>query len=328
MDDFRGRLAVLSGAGSGMGRALAIQLAREGCHLGLCDIDADSLAGTEARCREANPAVQVTAVSCDVAEEAQLQAFRKQLETEQPRAEMALLVNNAGVSGGGSFVLDAREEWDRTFSICWSGVYFMTRTFLPLLLEAKDGHVVNMSSALGLRAVLGGHVPHTAYSVAKFAVRGFSEALIHDFRFNAPHLKVSMVLPGTIGTGIMRNSLAVLGHNQPADWTAEEVAAARRRWDIAGSIDHSAMDDDAVRVAGEREIEAMSGAGITAEAAAEIILDGVKADRWRILVGPDVETLDACVNEDPEAAYEPDFLLRWRDATAALMAERGGKPRA
>ncbi|MEM8769689.1 MAG: SDR family NAD(P)-dependent oxidoreductase [Pseudomonadota bacterium] len=324
MKDFRGRLAVLSGAGSGMGRALALQLAGEGCHLGLCDINADALAETAARCRSENSSVQLTTAACDVAEEAELQDFRQKLESEQPETELALLINNAGVSGGGSFVLDSRAEWERTFAICWSGVYLMTRTFLPALLKAEEGHVVNMSSALGLRAVLGGHVPHTAYSVAKFAVRGFSEALIHDFRFNAPHLKVSMVLPGTIGTGIMSNSLAVLGHNQPTDWTTEEVAAARRRWDIAGSIDHSTMDDDAVRAAGVREIEAMSGAGISAEEAAEIILDGVRNDRWRILVGPDVESLDACVNEAPEAAYDPDFVLRWREANAALMAEREG----
>ncbi len=294
----------------------------------MCDINADSLAETAGLCQEENPAVQLTTMPCDVSQETQLQAFRAQLERAQPEVEMALLINNAGVSGGGSFVLDDREEWDRTFAICWSGVYLMTRTFLPRLLKAKDGHVVNMSSALGLRAVLGGHVPHTAYSVAKFAVRGFSEALIHDFRFNAPHLKVSMVLPGTIGTGIMSNSLAVLGHNQPPEWTTEEVAAARRRWDIAGSIDHSTMDDEAVRAAGAREIEAMSAAGISAEEAAEIILGGVRNDRWRILVGPDVETLDACVNEAPEAAYDPDFVLRWREATLALMAEREAEPRA
>ena len=102
-----------------------------------------------------------------------------------------------------------------------------------MLLRSRAGHIVNMSSANGLRAVLGGHVPHTAYSAAKFAVRGFSEALIHDFRFNAPHLAVSVVMPGHVGSEIMTNSARVLGQPAPkvdAAAAREQVIERWRDW--------------------------------------------------------------------------------------------------
>jgi len=117
-----------------------------------------------------------------------------------------LLFNNAGIGGGGSFVTDDRSEWERTFGIDWGGVYYCTRAFLPMLLRADEGHVVNTSSLNGLWASIGPTIPHTAYSAAKFAIRGFTEALITDFRVNAPHLRGSVVMPGHIGTSIVINS--------------------------------------------------------------------------------------------------------------------------
>lgn len=174
--------------------------------------------------------------------------------------------------------------------------------------------VVTGAGANGLRAVLGGHVPHTAYSAAKFAVRGFSEALIHDFRFNAPHLSVSVVFPGHIGTEIMANSAAVLGHNPPANWTREEIAAARRRWTISGRPEVQDLNDDQIRAEGEAEIERMRELGLSPAEAARLILRGVRDGTWRILVGSDTETLDALVRQSPDTAYDPDFVDRWRGA--------------
>ena len=101
---------------------------------------------------------------------------------------------------------NSRDEWERTFNICWGGVYNCTRAFLPMLQNAEEGHIVNTSSINGFWASVGPRIPHTAYSAAKFAVKGFSEALITDLRINAPHIKCSVVMPGQIGTSIRANT--------------------------------------------------------------------------------------------------------------------------
>ena len=322
MREFKGGVAVVTGAGSGIGRALAVRLAAAGSHLALCDISEQTLEETAALCQEADPTLSICRQVCDVANEAEVLAFAEWVRAAQEAEHVDLLINNAGISGGGSFIESPRDEWERTFSICWDGVYLMTRAFLPLLMNSRQGHLVNMASANALRAVLGGHVPHTAYSAAKFAVRGFSEALIHDFRFNAPHLSVSVVMPGHTGTGIMAHSAEVLGHNAPAAWTDAEVQTTRKRWTIAGRSDHEAMSDDEIRAAGAREIADMQRLGMAPAEAAQIILDGVRAGRWRILVGSDTESLDALVRESPDRAYDPDFVDRWRAAHEALRSSR------
>jgi NAD(P)-dependent dehydrogenase (short-subunit alcohol dehydrogenase family) len=231
MRDFNGKLGVVSGAGTGMGRELARQLVADGCHVALCDITERNLQETIDLCRAEIPPVKVSGLVCDVSDEIQVLRFCEHVREAHETGQINLLINNAGISGGGSFIQSTREEWERTFDICWSGVYLMTRAFLPMLLNSTEGHIVNMSSANALRAVLGGHIPHTAYSSAKFAIRGFSEALIHDFRFNAPHLKVSVVMPGHVGTEIMTNSAQILGQRRPRDWTDEDVRKARVRWE-------------------------------------------------------------------------------------------------
>lgn len=318
MEIFRGKIGVLTGAGTGIGRALTRQLVAHGCHMAICDVSEEALAETIALCRKSNPEAMLSGILCDVADETQVHQFVDHVRSSHGTGHIDLLINNAGISGGGSFIESSREEWERTFNICWSGVYLMTRAFMPMLLQSPAGHIVNMSSANALRAVLGGHIPHTAYSAAKFAVRGFSEALIHDFRFNAPHLKVSVVMPGAVGTEIVSNSAQILGQRAPEDWSEDDVLRARARWDIAGSIDHADMDDDQVRAAGVREVQAARQVGLSPAEAADIILEGVRNDRWRILVGRDTEALDVLVRENPETAYDPDFVERWRKAYAEL----------
>lgn len=315
MKSFSGKIAVITGSGSGIGRELARQLVHEGCHVALCDVLKSNLDKTLRLCNETNPhQVTVTGFICDVADERQVQRFADDTRTRHNTNHIDLLINNAGINGGGSFVIGSREEWERTFDICWSSVYLVTRAFFPLLERSREGHLVNMSSANAIRAVLGGHVPHTAYSTAKFAVRGFTEALIHDFRFNAPHLSVSLVMPGHTGTDIIANSLTVLGQKAPADWSAQEIQATKRRWEIAGRTDAKEMTDDQVREGGEEEIKSMKELGMPAADAALQILEGVKNKQWRILIGSDTVTLDELVRESPETAYDPDFVHRWRDA--------------
>lgn len=312
MRNLEGRLAVVTGGGSGMGRELVQQLAAAGCDVATCDVDAQTLAETRGYALDGSTeAVRVTTFVADVSNESQVLAFRDAVASEHATDHVNLLFNNAGIGGGGSFVLDGRDEWDATFGVCWGGVYLCTRAFLPLLMAAEEGHVVNTSSVNGFWASLGPSIPHTAYSAAKFAVKGFTEALITDFRQNAPHLKASVVMPGHIGTSIVLNSSRYFGRD-PKDLTPEQVADVRQRL-LRMGIDASGASDEDIRQGAQAQAEMFRDAAPTSAAeAAAIILDGVRNDRWRILVGNDAELLDRRVREAPEDAYEPGFIERLR----------------
>jgi NAD(P)-dependent dehydrogenase (short-subunit alcohol dehydrogenase family) len=250
---------------------------------------------------------RVTTFVADVSDEAQVLAFRDAVSTDLATDHINLLFNNAGIGGGGSMIVDDRADWDRTFAIDWGGVYFGTRAFLPMLLAADEGHVINTSSVNGLWASIGPTTPHTAYSAAKFAIRGFTEALITDFRVNAPHLRASVVMPGHIGTSIAVNSRKIQADNESDEINATEIAQARARIASTGR-DVSALSDDQLRATiEERSRRFLEEAPTTAARAATIILEGVKADRWRILVGADAEVLDKLVRKSPESAYDIDF---------------------
>lgn len=309
MESFRGRIAVVTGGGTGMGRELAKQLAAEGCHVAMCDVSAEHMAETRALCeRGAPPGTRITTHLCDVSDEAAVVAFRDAMREAHATDCVHLLFNNAGIGGGGSFVADDRAEWDRVFAVCWNGVYYGSRAFLPLLIAAPEAHLVNTSSVNGFWASLGPGIPHTAYSAAKFAVKGFSEALIADLRLNAPHVRVSVVMPGHVGTSIVANSGAVLGRPSPKEMTSEDLAPLRERLRKQG-LPADAIPDDLLR-AGLQQMadDFRDKAPLTAAAAASIILDGVRAGRWRILVGEDAKALDEKVRATPERAYEPDFF--------------------
>ncbi|MGZ5987016.1 MAG: SDR family oxidoreductase [Caulobacteraceae bacterium] len=310
MKDFAGRIAVVTGGGTGMGRELARQLIAEGCSVAMCDVSAKNMAETIALC-EADGVPQgarVTAHIADVSEEAQLIAFRDAAAEAHDTDKIHLLFNNAGIGGGGSIIADSREDWERTFNVCWGGVYLGVRTFLPMLQAADQAHIVNTSSVNGFWASLGPNVSHTAYAAAKFAVKGFSEALITDLALNAPHIKVSVVMPGHIGTSIVANSRKVMNRTDEDALSAEDLARARERISRMG-VDMSQLTDEAIQaMVAEQHRRFLEEAPTTAAEAAKIILDGVKAERWRILVGEDAVKMDALVRADPEAAYSPEFF--------------------
>src|SRR5580658_3864602 len=212
VDSLTGKLAVVTGGGSGIGRELVRQLAAQGCSVAACDVNADTVSVTAATAwAAAPPGVAVTGHVCDVSDEAQVLRFRDELLAEHSSDHVDLVFSNAGIGGGGSFVKDSREEWERTFAVDWQGVYSCARTFLPLLIASGDGVLVNTSSLNGLWASLGPGVPNNAYSTAKFAVRGFTEALIEDLRANAPGVRVAVVMPGHVGTDIIANSIRARG---------------------------------------------------------------------------------------------------------------------
>ncbi len=315
MKDFSGRIAVVTGGGSGMGRELVRQLVAEGCHVAMCDVSARRLAETEQACQAAGlpQGVRLTSHVADVSRETDVLRFRDEVAAQHATDRIHLLFNNAGISGGGSLIVNDRDEWERTFNICWGGVYLTTRAFLPLLRAADEAHLVNTSSINGFWASVGPDTPHTAYSAAKFAVKGFTEALIADFRMNAPHIKVSVVMPGHIGTGIRVNSLKVQTGNDADEMDAAQIAQVRTRLASMGR-DVSALSDADIRAGlAERARRFVTDAPTSAAEAATIILDGVKADRLRILVGPDAQVIDAMVRQDPDHAYEPDFYARFAE---------------
>lgn len=313
MKDFAGKFAVITGGGTGMGRELARQLVAEGCNVAMCDISVEAMAETKRLCEaEKLPqGLRVTTHVADVSIEAHLQRFRDELIEQQATDKIHLLFNNAGIGGGGSFVADPRDEWETTFNVCWGGVYLGTRTFMPMLLASEEGHIVNTSSVNGFWASLGPNIPHTAYSAAKFAVKGFTEALITDLRQNAPHIKASVVMPGHIGTSIVINSGKFFGR-EPKEMTSEQLDTVRDRLTQRG-LDLTAASDDDLRVGMQMQAEMFRDAApTTAAQAATLILDGVRLGAWRILVGDDAVGLDELVREMPAVAYDEAFLPHLR----------------
>ena len=318
MKEFSGRIAVITGGGTGMGRELARQLAAEGCNIAMCDVSAEAMSETK-RLAEADrlpQGVRITTHVADVSDEAQMQRFRDEVRDRQSTDHIHLLFNNAGIGGGGSLFLDTREQWEKTFNVCWGGVYLGTRIFLPMLVKAHEAHIVNTSSVNGFWASLGPEVPHTAYSAAKFAVKGFTEALMTDLRINAPHVRCSVVMPGHIGTSIVTNSRKILTGSSADTLTAAELERVRARLRAVG-IDVSKLSDEDIQTNWhERARRFFEEAPTSAAQAAKIILDGVRAERWRILVGSDAERIDARVRQDPEHAYDHTFFQ-------SLVAELG-----
>ena len=304
MRNLHGKMAIVTGGGTGMGRELVRQLAVAGSHVAMCDVSLDNMMETERLAlSETTDDVRVTSHVCDVADEADMLAFRDQVQARHEVEHVDLVFNNAGIGGGGSFVTDEdRMAWEKTFDVCWHGVYYGCRAFLPLLIRSEEGHIVNTSSINGFWATVGPDVPHTAYCAAKFAVKGFTEALNIDLRLHAPHVMAHVVMPGHIGTSIALNSTAA--HGGP------DLERIRKTLAERGSDVDQMSDADLTELVVSRGERFRDDAPTTAAEAAAIILDGVREKRWRILVGDDAIVLDELVREDPEFAYEPEFLQR------------------
>jgi NAD(P)-dependent dehydrogenase (short-subunit alcohol dehydrogenase family) len=309
MKDFAGKIAVVTGGGSGMGRELVRQLAAEGASVAMCDVSMQSMEETKALCEKdgLRQGVRIASYVVDVSDEPQVLAMQAAVAKDFATDKVHLLFNNAGIGAGGSMFTDSRHNWEKTFNVCWNGVYFMTRAFLPMMLKAEEGHITNTSSVNGFFASIGPNAPHTAYSAAKFAVKGFTEALITDLRVNAPHVKCSVVMPGYIGTNIVANSRMVLSGRDTPRLSDVEVRRTRSRMRQQG-VDDSAISDDDIRARIQRQAQNFHDrAPTTAAQAATIILDAVRAGRWRVLVGEDAQRLDERVRANPERAYDPDF---------------------
>jgi NAD(P)-dependent dehydrogenase (short-subunit alcohol dehydrogenase family) len=318
VDSFAGKLAVVTGGGSGMGRELVRQLAAQGCSVAACDVNPDSVAVTAATAwAAAPPGVAVTGHACDVSDEAQVKRFRDELLEQHASDHVDLVFSNAGIGGGGSFVKDSREQWERTFAVDWQGVYFCARVFLPLLIAGGDGVLVNTSSLNGLWATLGPGMPNNAYSTAKFAVRGFTEALIEDLRVNAPQVRVAVVLPGSVGTDIIANTRRAHGMPEPEDISDEQAEEARDFLVKAKLVAQDTPLAEVRKTLARLEKDMKDKAPLSAAEAATIILDGVRSGAWRILVGKDAAFVDERVRSRPESAY--DYAELFKDLPADLL---------
>ncbi len=254
MQDFRGRVAAITGAGSGMGRALAQQLAQQGCHLALADIDA---AGLEDTVRNLPDGVQVTQHQVDVGQREAIYAWAEAVRAEHGR--LNLLFNNAGVALSGTLRSsdDANLQW--ITNINYWGVVHGCRAFLPLLIESGEGHIINTSSISGLIAQPG----MGAYNATKFAVRGFSECLRMELELEQLPVSLTCVHPGGIKTAI----------------------AAKSRYDQSTQA-LSKKDPDTARADFEKLFIT------SADDAARTILKAVRRDRRRVLVGVDARVID------------------------------------
>jgi len=206
------RVAVITGAGSGIGRATALALARRGCHLALADISIEGL--KETAWMLSTLGVRVTTHPLDVADRAAVRALPAAVMDAHKRVD--LLVNNAGVALGGSFEQVDEDDFDWLMDINFNGVVRMTRAFLPLLRGSDEARIVNLSSIYGIVSPPG----QAAYSASKFAVRGFSNALRHELEGST--VGVSVVHPGGVATAIARNARV------PRDAPADEIARGRK----------------------------------------------------------------------------------------------------
>ena len=332
VDSFTGKLAVVTGGGSGMGRELVRQLAAQGCSVAACDLNPDSVAVTAATAwAAAPPGVAVTGHACDVSDEAQVLRLRDELLDQHASDHVNLVFSNAGVAGGASFVKDSRQEWERTFAINWQGVYFCARTFLPLLIASGNGVLVNTSSVAGFWATAGSGAPITAYCTSKFAIKGFSEALIEDLRSHAPQVRVVVVMPSVVNTDIATNSRRALGlpeWEQLSDAQLLELIPDTGRAVLIemGLLPEDFSADD-LRQAIPRLKDEFGDKGFSAVQAATIILDGVRSGAWRILVGEEAKMLDKQVRANPEAPFNyENYAEMYGPLIAQAQEQESGTP--
>jgi NAD(P)-dependent dehydrogenase (short-subunit alcohol dehydrogenase family) len=265
MKDFKGRVAAITGAGSGIGRALANDLARRGAHLALSDIDDAGLAETVSQCEGFG--VKVTSQHLDVADRAAVYAWADVVVADH--GEVNLVVNNAGVALGATIDSMSYEDFEWLMNINFWGVVYGTKAFLPYLKASGEGHIVNLSSVFGLISV----PSQSAYNAAKFAVRGFTDTLRMELEIEGAPVSVTTIHPGGIKTNIAKNARM-----------DDSVT------DMAGDPEKARLDMERVFIT-------------SPEKAARQILAAVQRDRRRALIGPDAKVIDF-ISRLPATLYQ------------------------
>ena len=253
MEGFAGKVAAVTGAGSGIGQALAVELGRSGATLAISDVDLEGLAQTEERRKAIG--VPVRADRLDVTEREAFHAYADQINEHFGKVNQ--IYNNAGIAFTGDIEISQFKDIERVMDVDFWGVVNGTKAFLPHLIASGDGHIVNVSSLFGLMSMPG----QAAYNSAKFAVRGFTEALRQELVLNRDPVKVTSVHPGGIKTAIARNGLTAEGVDPEAQYRFFDKRLA----------------------------------STTPQRAAEIILEAVRKNKARVLVGQDAIVLDLIV---------------------------------
>ena len=296
MKDFSQKVAVVTGAGSGMGRYLAVLLAKAGCDVVICDVNEDTLADTAAMLKNYN--VAVSSHRLDVGDEEAIKALPEKVIAQHGKVD--LVFNNAGITIDSDFSTMPEEDWDKVMGVNLHGVINMTRAFLPYLAERPEAAVVNTSSIFGMIAV----PRQSVYHATKFAVRGFTESLVKEMKGTS--LQVHCVHPGHIGTNILASAKInpTQQENQQRGMFARPDASQ------------------------EEQGAAFRENGMHASRAAQIILDGVRKRRSRIFVGMDAKLIDLAQRLMPmhydkllPLIFLPLVLFRNKKALKDLPAE-------
>ena len=265
MKDFKNKVAAITGAGSGMGRELAVQLAERGCNVAISDVNEKGLAETAELAKKHG--VKVTSTKVDVANKDAVYGWADQVVREHGKVN--LIFNNAGVALGATVEGMKYEDFNWLFNINFWGVVYGTKAFLPYLKAAGDGHIVNTSSVFGLIGV----PSQSAYNAAKFAVRGFTESLRQELDMMNCGVSATSVHPGGIKTNIAR--------------------AARQD----ASVRALGMDEKAGAEKFEKNFIT------TAAKASRTIIKAVEQNKRRVMVGPDAYVIDWLVRLLP-ALYQ------------------------
>jgi NADP-dependent 3-hydroxy acid dehydrogenase YdfG len=296
MKSFKDKVAVITGAGSGMGRYLAVLLAKDGADVCVCDVNEETLNETVEMLRKYN--VSVSSHILDVSDKESIEALPGKVIEQHGKVDMVF--NNAGVTTGTHFKDMDENNWDWVMGINFDGVINSTRAFIPHMVDSPEAAIVNTSSIFGMVAVPG----QTVYHATKFAVRGFTESLAMEMKETNPNLQIHCVHPGHIGTNIAADA-----RFDEENFNQDETQASNSIFTRNAPKSQKEMGD------------MFREGGMHPSKAAEIILNGVKKNKTRIFIGLDAKLLDLS-----QRIFPKHYHKTWALFMPLLMIFRDKKP--